>query len=230
MIRWMRLKKIVGGQHRHGDFPELLHLGSTIQRSRFIQGIRNLLQPGEEHQHTGTELPHTHQDDDEQSSFGVAQQGEFLFDANGRQQAHKNTLVAENLLPDHGNSDRAADDGRDVIQNTIKRHAHVLFVQQRCHEQRKGQTERHHDKDIAERNDQRLAKGLIGCKNSDIVFQSDPVGGGQQVIIRKGIVDGHRSRDHIHEDESKQPRSQQQIADFGIIAKIVLFQRNSFCV
>ena len=24
--------------------------------------------------------------------------------------------------------------------------------------------------------------------------------------------------------------SQQQIADFGIIAKIVLFQRNSFCV
>lgn len=61
-------------------------------------------------------------------------------------------------------------------------------------------------------------------------YNSGPLGGGQQVIIRKGIVDGHRSRDHIHEDESKQPRSQQQIADFGIIAKIVLFQRNSFCV
>ena len=106
----------------------------------------------------------------------------------------------------------------------------MLFVQQGGHEQGKGEAQRHHDKDVEEGDGQRLAEHRICGKDGDVVFQAHPVGGGQQVVIREGIVDRHGSRDDIHKDEAEQPRSQQQIADFGIIAEIMLFQRNSFCV
>ena len=221
---------MVGGQHGHGDLPELLEFGRTVQRSGLVQGDGDLLQAGQEHQHAGAELPHAHQHDDQQGGLGVAQQGVLLLNAKGRKQAHEHALVAKHLLPHHGDGDGAAHDEGDVVQHPVESHAHVLFVQQGGHKQGEGETQRHHDKDVEEGDRKGLAEHLICGKDGDVILQTHPVGCGQQVVIREGIVDGHGSRDDIHKDEAEQPRSQQQIADLGIIAEMMLFQRNSFCV
>ena len=164
------------------------------------------------------ELPHPHQDDDEQGGVGVAQQRELLLDAKDFQQAHQDALVAEDLLPDHRDGDGAAHDGGDIVEHPVEGHAHVLFVQQGGHKEGEGQPQRHHDKDIAEGDGHGLAEiGVLG-EDLDVVLQADPGGGGQKVIIGEGIVDGHDRRDQIHEDEPEQPGRQQQVAGAQVAA------------
>ncbi len=153
MICCTMLKKMVGVSIGIVIFQNCFIGGSTVDGGGLIQRVWDLLQAGEEDQHAGAELPHAHQHDDEQRRLGVAQQGHLLLDADRAQQRHKNALVAENLLPDNGNRNRAADDGRDVVQNAVDRHALVLFVQKRCHKQGKRQTQRHNHENIAEGDD-----------------------------------------------------------------------------
>ena len=148
-----------------------------------------------------------------------------LLDADRAQQRHKNALVAENLLPDNGNRDRAADDGRDVVQNAVDRHTLVLFVQKRCHKQGKRQTQRHNHENIAEGDDHCLLEVFVVGENRDVVFQPHKVRGGQQVIVCQGVVDGHSSRDQPHKEEAEQPRCQQKIAGHVVLHLIVLLGR-----
>ena len=105
-----------GGEHGHGDLPELCEAGRAVHGGRLIQGLGDLLEARQKDQHTGAELPHAHQDDDEQGGVGVAQQRELLLDAKDFQQAHQDALVAEDLLPDHRDGDGAAHDGGDIVR------------------------------------------------------------------------------------------------------------------
>ena len=212
-----------GGQHGHGDLPEPLQGGGAVHGGGLIQRGGDLLEARQEDQHRGTELPHAHQDDDRQGGARVAHQGILLFDAEHLQQAHDDAVVAEDLLPHHRNGDASADDGGHVIQHPVHRHAHVLFVQQIGNKEGEGQPKRHHDKDVDKGHSQGLPEVFVGGQDGNVVLQAHPLGRGQQVVVGKGIVDGHDRRDQPHQQESHQPGRQQQVAGGVVLGSVVGF-------
>ena len=212
-----------GGQHRHRDLPEPLHGGCPVDGSRFIQRLRDLFEAGKENQHGRAELPYAHQNDDKERGIRVANQRVFLFDAEQAQQAHDNAVIAKDLLPDDRHSDRPADDGRHIVQNPVKRHAHVFLIQKVGHKERKRQPQGHHNKDIGKGDDQRLAKILVRGENFDIIVQPDPVGFREKIVICKRIIDRNDRGDQPHQQKAKQPRRHQKIPCQVVFSAVMPF-------
>ena len=66
------------------------------------------------------------------------------------------TVIAEDSLPQNGDGNGAAQDGRDVVDGTEQVHAGDLEVQDVCDEQSEDQLQGHGDEGVLEGRDQGL--------------------------------------------------------------------------
>ena len=82
------------------------------------------------------------------------------------------TIITENGLPQHGDGNGAAQNGRDVVNGTEQVHAGDLEVQDVCDEQGKDQLQGHGDEGVLEGDDQCLGD-LGGGKGRDVVGQTN---------------------------------------------------------
>ena len=121
---------------------------------------------------SGAELPDAQEADDPQRIVGVAQPGGALCmaEGDGPDDGVDQTIITENGLPQHGDGNGTAQNGRDVVNGTEQVHAGNLEVQDVCDEQRKDQLQRHGDESVLEDDYHRLQERLyrmFGTESAD---------------------------------------------------------------
>ena len=198
-----------GGDHRDGDGEELLPLTGTVDGGRLIQVCGHALQSGQEQDHGGTELPDAQEADDPQRIVGVAQPGGALCvaEGDGADDGVDQTVIAEDGLPQNGDGNGAAQDGRDVVDGTEQVHAGDLEVQDVCDEQSEDQLQGHGDEGVLEGSDQGFGDLGIG-EGSDVVHHAVLMDAVEEVHIGEAVVQRLTKRDRLEDDETDDPGDQ----------------------
>ena len=117
------------------------------------------------------------------------------------------TVITEHGLPQHGDSNRAAEDGGDVVDGAEHVHAGDLEVQDVGDEQCEDQLQRHSDEAVLEGGDERL--GDLGSgKGVHIVHDAILMDAVEEVHIRKAVVQRLAERNGLEDDEADDPGDQ----------------------
>lgn len=132
-------------------------------------------QRGQEHDHGRTKLPDLHHADGAQGLIGVAQPL-YVGQVQGGQDGVDNAVIHEHDLPQQGNSNAAAEQGRNVVQSTDEVDALDVAVQEHCHSQSHDQFAGHGVQRVDQRNFQRVPELIVHGKQLDVVLQAAELG------------------------------------------------------
>ena len=115
------------------------HLPAPSMVAASVQVCGHALQSSEEQDHGGAELPNAQEADDPQRIVGVAQPRGALCvaEGDGADDGVDQTVIAEDSLPQNGDGNGAAQNGRNVVNGTEQVHACDLEVQDVGDEQRR---------------------------------------------------------------------------------------------
>ena len=117
------------------------------------------------------------------------------------------TVIAEDCLPQNGDGNGAAQNGRDVVDGTEQVHACDLEVQDVGDEQSEDQLQGHGDEGVLEGGDQRLGDLGIG-EGGDVVHHAVRMDAVEEVHVGETVVQRLTEGDGLEHDEADDPRDQ----------------------
>ena len=117
------------------------------------------------------------------------------------------TVIAEDRLPQNGDGNGTAQNGRDVVDGTEQVHACDLEVQDVGDEQSEDQLQGHGDEGVLEGGDQRLGDLGIG-EGGDVVHHAVLMDAVEEVHVGEAVVQRLTEGNGLEHDEADDPRDQ----------------------
>ena len=178
----------VGSQHGQRDFEQCLDRLCAVDFGCVVKFLGHILEPGEEDEHTDTALD-GHEDEDPFDHHGICEPGLPLGEA---EHFEDGVDEAEGRAPDEeedgggaGYGDGAGHEGERAEDLEA---AHFYVEEQRL-QQADDQPAGNGDNHVEQRVHQGFAGIVVLCE-IDVVAESDPLGGLEDVVDGEAVVEG----------------------------------------
>ena len=176
----------------------------------------------EEDQHGRAELPDGEDDERPQRIARIGQPGGTV-DADQREDGIDDTLGIEELAPQDGDGNGAAEDRRQIEQRAIEADGADTLVEH--HRDGEGEDElgRYGKGHEGEGDLQRLAEAGVAAEHVDVVVEPDPARRVDDVVFGEAQIKRKQDRPDGEQEEADEPRREKRIAGEVLAEKSVHF-------
>ena len=198
-------------EQRQGDGEEAAHAAGGVDLGRLVELLRDGAQPGEEDQHGRAELPHGEDDQRIERVVGIGEPIGAL-DAEDGEDRVDDAAVGEELAPQDGDGDGAAEDRGQVEERPVDADGADALVEDDGDGEREDQRAGDRQEDVGEGDLQRLPEAVVPEQHVVVVVEPDEARRARDVVLGERQVERGQNRADGEEEEPDQPQGEEDVA------------------